>query len=123
MKIKEFIVEDTHGNEETIELQGGHIRIISPAPYSPRDASVVEFWVDEAQRNQGIGAKLIQLAASKYPDLGAQVSSVSSLKAFYNNNFRNPKIPDGTFEDHVAAFKENWGSLFVASTDRDGNKY
>ncbi len=84
---------------------------------------MVEFWVDEARRNQGIGAKLIQLAASKYPDLGAQVSSVSSLKAFYNNNFRNPKIPNGTFEDYVEAFKENWGSLFMASTDKDGNKY
>ena len=123
MRVREIITEDIQGDEETIELHGGHIRIKSPAPYSPRDASVVEFWVDENQRNQGIGAKLIQVAASKYPDLGAQVSSISSLKAFYNNNFRNPKIPDGTFEDHVAAFKENWGSLFVASTDKEGNKY
>ena len=123
MRAREFVTEDIQGDEETIEIPGGHIRIISPAPYSPRDASVVEFWVDENKRNQGIGAKLVSIASSKYPDLGAQVSSVSSLKAFYNNNFRNPKIPDGTFEDHIAAFNENWGSLFVASTDKEGSKY
>ena len=75
MRAREFVTEDTQGDEETIEIPGGHIRIISPAPYSPRDASVVEFWVDENKRNQGIGAKLVSIASSKYPDLGAQVSS------------------------------------------------
>ena len=117
-----IIDEDNHDGDR-IEIPGGMIRIVSPAPYSPRDASVVEFLVDEAKRNQGIGSKLVMMAVTRYPDLGAQVSSVSSMKAFYNNGFRNPKIPDGSFEDHIEAFKENWGSLFMASTDKDGKRY
>jgi len=122
MKISELLEELDNG-EDRIEIPGGMIRIVSPAPYSPRDASVVEFIVDESKRNQGIGSKLVMMAVTRYPDLGAQVSSVSSMKAFYNNGFRNPKIADGSFEDHIEAFKENWGSLFMASTDKDGKRY
>ena len=121
--VDETLLEELKDGEDRIVIPGGLIRIVSPAPYSPRDASVVEFIVDEDKRNQGIGTKLVAMAVNKYPDLGAQVSSVSSMKAFYNNGFRNPKIPDGSFDNHIEAFKENWGSLFMASTDRDGKRY
>ena len=121
--VDETLNEELENGEDRIEIPGGLIRIVSPAPYSPRDASVVEFIVDENKRNQGIGSKLVHMAVNKYPDLGAQVSSIASMKAFYNNRFRNPKIPDGSFDDHIEAFNENWGSLFMASTDKEGNRY
>ena len=121
--VDETLYEELENGEDRIKIPGGLIRVISPAPHSPRDASVVEFIVDENKRNQGIGSKLVHMAVNKYPDLGAQVSSIASMKAFYNNRFRNPKIPDGSFDDHIEAFNENWGSLFMASTDKEGNRY
>jgi GNAT superfamily N-acetyltransferase len=100
---------------DTIKVDGGKIQIWPNAPHAPRSASVIEFVVDEDKRNQGIGDKLVKMAMHKYPDLGAQVSSVASLKVFYNNGFRNPKIQDASFEEHIEAFKENGGSLFLAN--------
>lgn len=108
---------------EVLKVNGGEIDIQFKTQFSPRSQSVVNFVVDEDKRGQGIGDWLVKQAKQKYKDLGAQVSSMASLKVFYNNGFRNPQIPEGTFEDHVKEFKENWGSLFVAMNDDKGVPY
>jgi hypothetical protein len=125
MKIREILENQTdmHANHVIFEIDGGKLVVWPNAPHAPRSASVIEFIVPEASRNQGIGNKLVAMADKQFPDLGAQVSSIPSLKAFYNSGFRNPKLGPSSFEELVEAFKENWGSLFVANTDREGNKW
>lgn len=108
---------------DTIQVSGGHIQIWPNAPHAPRSASVIEFVVDADKRGGGIGDQLVKLAKQKYPELGAQCSSLASLKVFFNNGFRNPKIADSAFDEHVNAFNENGGSLFMASTDANGVQY
>jgi hypothetical protein len=110
-------------NGVVFELNGGYIDIWPNPPHAPRDASVLDFNVPEESRNQGIGNKLVAMANKQFPDLGAQVSSMASLKAFYNNGFRNPKLGDSSFEELTKEWHANGGSLFVANTDRDGNSY
>ena len=125
MKIREILENQTdmHANHVVFEIDGGKLVVWPNAPHAPRSASVIEFIVPEESRNQGIGNKLVALANKQFPDLGAQVSSLASLKVFYNNGFRNPKLGNSSFEELLDAFKENWGSLFVANTDREGNKW
>ncbi len=123
----EFIVEEHKsmaGKEGVIiELDGGWIDLHLKPLYSPRSQSVIEFFVPEDKRNKGIGDKLLKMAMKKYHDIGAQVSSLASLKVFYNNGFRNPELVNNTFNEHVSEFKENGGSLFMAMADEDGKRY
>lgn len=115
LMIMQPINESIDRNWDTIKLDGGYITIWPNAPYAPRPNSVIDFQVDKDKQNQGIGSQLIKLALQKYDNIGAQVSSKPSLKAFYNNGFRNPKIPNGTFNDHLDAWEENGHSLFMAN--------
>jgi hypothetical protein len=110
-------------NGVVFELDGGYIDIWPAAPHAPRDASVLDFNVPAESRNQGIGNRLVAMANKQFPDLGAQVSSLPSLKAFYNNGFRHPKLGNSSFDELVNAWYNNGGSLFVANTDKDGKSY
>lgn len=111
-------------NGESIHTDGGHIDIQhSNTIYSPRKHSVIDFYVHPDKRGNKIGDKLLKHAKQKYNDLGGQVSSVASLKVFYNNGFRNPEIPNGTFNNHLDKFNDNWGSLFMAQNDHNGKSY
>jgi len=102
-------------NGEVIQHpDGGYIDIMKKTTLSPRSQSVIDFVVPEELRNKGIGDWLVKQAMKKYNDLGAQISSLASLKVFFNNGFRHPKIPHGSFEDHVSLWKEEGGSLFLA---------
>ena len=109
---------------ETIRTAGGRIDVqFVAAPYAPRKQSIIDFVVDEDKRGQGIGDRLLKKAMEKYTDIGAQVSSVASLKVFHNNGFRNPDMPKGSFAEHKAEFDANGGSLFVAQNDKGGKPY
>lgn len=112
------------GNKGTsLKVDGGEIDIQAVTQYSPRSQSVINFFVDETKRNQGIGDWLVKQAKQKFKDLGAQVSSIPSLKVFFNNGFRNPQLANKSFEDHVKEFQENGGSLFLAMNDEQGKPY
>ena len=108
---------------EVYELNGAWIDIHLKPTYAPRSQSVIEFFVPETTRGQGIGTKLLRMAMHDHNDIGAQVSSLASLKVFYNCGFRNPELVEGTFNDHVGEFKENGGSLFMAMCDENGKRY
>lgn len=127
MRLRELFenqtVPERHSANVEFELDGGILVVWPNAPHAPRSASVIEFIIPEASRNQGIGTKLVAMANKQFPDLGAQVSSLASLKAFYNNGFHNPKLGDSSFEELAKAWQANGGSLFVANSDRDGNSF
>ena len=108
---------------ETYKVDGGRIDVQFNTKFAPRKQSVIDFVVDEDKRGQGIGDRLLKAAMSKYADLGAQVSSAASLKVFHNNGFRSPDLANGSFADHLAEFKANGGSLFVAANDKEGKPY
>ena len=110
-----------HG--DVIEHEGGRIDVHTKPQFAPRKQSVVDFVVPEEKRGKGIGKALLNKAMEKHKDLGAQVSSLASLKVFHNAGFRHPDHPTGSFKDHEAAFHENWGSLFVAKNDKNGSAY
>ena len=114
-------IAGAHG--DLITHEGGRIDIHMDSPYAPRKQSVVDFVVPEDKRGQGIGKHLLNKALEKHKDLGAQVSSMASLKVFHNAGFRNPNIPTGDFKAHKDAFDENWHSLFVAKNDNKGKSY
>jgi GNAT superfamily N-acetyltransferase len=124
---KEFLNEDygslAGADGDLIRHEGGRIDIHMNPQYAPRKQSVVDFQVPEEKRGQGIGKHLLNKAMETHKDLGAQVSSLASLKVFHNAGFRSPKIPDADFKGHVDKFKEQGGSLFVAKNDHDGDAY
>lgn len=127
---KEFCLESITskkslaGDEgELISHNGGYIDIRKKTDASPRSQSVIGFQVPEEKRGQGIGDALVKKAKERHNDLGAQVSSLASLKVFHNNGFRHPNLPNGSFEDHKKEFDNNWGSLFMAHKDEHGKPY
>lgn len=81
----------------------------------PAKNSVISFQVDPEMRGQGIGKGLIGMATQEFPDLGAQVSSPASLKAFYDQGFRNPSLLNASFDDYLKEFDDWGGSLFMMS--------
>jgi GNAT superfamily N-acetyltransferase len=110
-------------NGVKFQLPGGYIDIqYKNLLYAPRSQSIVDFVVDSELRGQGIGTKLINYAISKFPDLGGQASSIASIKVLYNAGFRNPGIPNGSFQDHEKKRQED-SSVFMAYRDEKGNKY
>lgn len=117
-------IESLAGEDgEVLRVPHGRIDIQHKTKYSPRSQSVIDFVVDEEQRGQGIGDRLLKMAIGKYKDLGGQVSSLASLKVFYNNGFRNPDNPNMTFDELVKEFKANGGSIFMAVNDDQGVPY
>jgi GNAT superfamily N-acetyltransferase len=110
-------------NGTSLRVNGGYIDIQPVTKWSPRSQSVIDFFVDEAKRNQGIGDWLVKQAKLKFKDLGAQVSSIPSMKVFFNNGFRNPNMANQPFEDHVKEFQNNGSSLFLAMNDDQGKPY
>ena len=60
----------------------GSISIMENAKYSPADNSVFEFLVDDKYQGLGVGTELLKEAMKQYGNLGAQVSSIASLKVF-----------------------------------------
>jgi GNAT superfamily N-acetyltransferase len=127
LTFKEFLNEDygslAGADGDLIRHEGGRIDIHIAPKHAPRKQSVVDFQVPEEKRGQGIGKQLLAKAMEKHKDLGAQVSSLASLKVFHNAGFRSPRVPEGDFNAHKDAFKENWGSLFVAKNDAEGKSY
>lgn len=127
---KQFISEEfTIGTSlvgdkgERIHTKGGHIDVqYKDAKWSPRPHSIVDFVVDEHQRGQGIGKKLLAHAMSRHDNLGGQASSHASVKVMHNAGFRNPEIPNGSVEDHFAKMKEQ-SSVYMAHKDQHGNPY
>ena len=123
---KQFINEQKSlaDNGDVIRHEsGGYIDINPKTQFSPRKQSVIGFVVPEEHRGKGIGDSLLKKAKEKHKDLGAQVSSLASLKVFHNNGFRHPDLPNGSFEDHKKKFEDNWRSLFVAVNDEHGKPY
>lgn len=117
-------IESLAGEDgEVFRVPHGRIDIQHKTKYSPRSQSVIDFVVDEEMRGRGIGDQLLKMALAKYKDLGGQVSSLASLKVFYNNGFRNPDMPDATFDELVKEFKLNGGSIFMAVNDDQGVPY
>ena len=125
-QLKSEIAEDKSlvGNSGTkYATNGGHIDIKhSDMKYAPRKQSVVDFQIDENKRGKGIGTKLLKHALAKHDDIGAQVSSPASVRVFYNQGFRNPEMPKGSFEDHEARRQEE-SSVFMAHKDENGRPY
>ena len=108
---------------DVITHEGGFIDVHTKPQFAPRKQSVINFQVPEDRQGRGIGNSLVKKAKERHPDMGAQVSSLASLKVFHNNGFRNPSLPSGSFEDHKKAFHGNGGSLFLAHKDDRGKPY
>jgi GNAT superfamily N-acetyltransferase len=116
MNFKDYI-------ENKIEIEGGFIEINKNPQFSPRKQSVTNLHVPEEKRNKGIGTKLVAQAKKENSDLGAQVSSIASLKVFYKNNFRNPENPTASLNQHIKMFQDNGETLFLAINDKKGKAY
>tara|TARA_R110000850_G_C9996087_1_gene467983 strand:+ start:30752 stop:33736 length:2985 start_codon:yes stop_codon:yes gene_type:complete len=73
---------------ERLSTKGGSIDIVE-SEFAPAKNSIVEFFVDEGSRGQGIGGQLLDEAIKKYGgDLSGAFSSKESLQAAYNRGFR-----------------------------------
>jgi GNAT superfamily N-acetyltransferase len=82
---KELIDKDLEIYQISNEF--GSISIMENAKFSPADNSVFEFLVNEEYRGLGIGTELLKEAMNQYQNLGAQVSSMASLKVFLECGF------------------------------------
>ncbi len=98
MKFKKELLIESMGIYK-ISNDFGSISIMEDAKYSPADSSVFEFVVDEEYRGLGVGTELLKEAMSQYPNLGAQVSSVASLKVFLECGYEPMDLKTkGTFD-------------------------
>jgi GNAT superfamily N-acetyltransferase len=70
----------------------GSISIMENAKYSPADNSIFEFLVEEKYRGLGVGTELLKEAMAQYPNIGAQVSSIASLKVFLECGFQPQEL-------------------------------
>jgi GNAT superfamily N-acetyltransferase len=70
-----------------ISNEFGCIDIMEEARYSPATNSVANFQVDKKYQSLGIGTELLKEALRIYDDLGAQISSIASIKTFLKNGF------------------------------------
>ena len=94
---KEDVVE---GFGKVISSPHGKISILSNNPHSPKTHSITEFFIDESKRGKGYGKELIDETLKQYPsDIGAQVSSPASAKAFYSKGFRLASNPNAKIDD------------------------
>jgi GNAT superfamily N-acetyltransferase len=82
---KELIDEELNIYRISNEL--GFIDIMENAKYSPAENSISQFVVKEDFRSLGVGTELLKEAFNQYKDLGAQVSSLASLKSFIKLGF------------------------------------
>lgn len=107
---KESIQE---GFGKVISSPHGEISILSNNPYSPKTHSITKFFVDETKRGKGYGKELIDEALKQYPtDIGAQVSSPASAKAFYQKGFRLASDPKASF-DEISKQIDEYSSAYM----------
>jgi len=87
--IPEFKKElvDEEFNIYRISNELGFIDVMENAKYSPAQNSISQFIVKEEFRDLGVGTELLKEAFNQYQDLGAQVSSLASLKSFIKLGF------------------------------------
>ena len=109
-------IESVGGHEvesNTFSLQGGKLVVWKNSPFAQGAHSIFSFSVDESRRGQGIGSKLIDAVIKNYhgEEISGQVSSLASLKVFFNKGF----VPTGgqvsNFDQLAKMFDENYGSL------------
>ena len=108
------------------ETEGGYLEVWENSPHAQGSNSVVNFEVDNTRRGQGIGSRLVDAVLAAYPgeEISAQVSSLASLKVFFNKGFT-----DGDYSS-FGDLKKEWeywgGSLNVrnrpASNPKRPNK-
>ena len=82
---KKLIDEDL--NIYRISNEVGFIDIMENAKYSPAENSISQFIVKEEFRDLGVGTELLKEVFNQYKDIGAQVSSLGSLKSFLKLGF------------------------------------
>ena len=90
--------------------------------HAPRGQSIVDFVVDEHQRGQGIGKRLLAYAMTRFSDLGGQSSSAASISVLYGAGFRNPANPDATVAE-LDEIRRLDSSVFLAQNDGTGRPY
>lgn len=111
LKFKKTI-KDKHLKIYRISCYFGHIDIMEDAEFSPEKNSVSDFVVNENFRGMGYGDKILKEALNQYDNLGAQISSLSSLKVFINNGFTGFN-GETDFSSLKKEFEENCGSIFT----------
>ena len=121
---RKFLIKENYSVEREdgyviYRLPQGYIKIIENSPHAGGAHSIYGFYVDEEHRNKGIGKQLVKIVVDAYPDkeISAQVSSLSSLKAFLDLGFRATQEPSADFERAKELFDENYGSLNVRLND------
>ncbi len=96
---------DKNLNIYKISNEMGSISIMENAKYSPANNSISEFIVNEKYRNLGVGTALLKEAMIQYGELGAQVSSPSSLKVFLECGFEPSGLKNtGKFDISTTSF-------------------
>lgn len=111
LKFKKTL-KDEHLKIYRISCYFGHIDIMEDAEFSPEQNSVSDFFVNEHFRGLGYGDKILKEALNQYDNLGAQISSVASLKVFIKNGFTGFH-GESDFDKLKKDFDENCGSVFA----------
>ena len=85
---------------------------LAKSQYSPTDWSVIETYVNESDRRQGIASALIDKAKETLQGtIGAQASSDGSAILYWQKGFR--PFNGGTLEDALKTRRENSSVLLV----------
>lgn len=88
------------------KLNGGYIDLIS---YPSGKVAIIDYFVPENQRNQGIGTNLLKHALAKYPNLVGQFSGDQALKIAYKLGMKGE---DENLEQALTK-KRKYGSYFA----------
>lgn len=96
----------------------GSIEIMEDAMYSPAQNSISSFFVDEKYRGHDVGVLLLKEVMKHYEDIGAQVSSIKSLKTFAKCGFV-PKGFDEINEEMLKQVNQKSHKIYRDYTEED----
>lgn len=109
---KEDVKRSKHGDHTRFSLDNSegsaYINIYENSKWAQGAHSVVNFFVSENRRREGIGSRLVKAVVSYYgsDEISAQVSNLGSLHLFWKLGFRPPGNKAASIEDAIAEFKE-----------------
>jgi hypothetical protein len=100
---------------DTIRSEYGSLKVYTDVKNQRDNRPLIDnFIVKEDKRNQGYGKELLQNALAKYPNAGAMVGSVGSLKAMYDVGMRSQDYPRASFDELKDRYKDD-GFLYMVA--------
>ena len=111
VSVSDASADSVFEKEMHFKTEGGVIKV-AKSKFSPADWSVIDTFVDEDKRGQGIASRLVEKVKQELTgSIAAQASSDKSVSLFWKHGFRTPD--GGTIDDAKKSRKEDSSVLLI----------